>query len=602
MYGWNGRFLRINLSENKITIDKYEKELAESFLGGRGFAAKILWDEVKADVEPLSPYNKLVLATGPLTGLPVPCSGKIVVASKSPLTRGYGDGNLGSDLAVNLRRAGFDFLIIEGNSKKPSYINVINDKIEIINAQDLWGTGTFECEEILKKKHGKRSGIVLIGPAGENKVLYATLISQGGRSGGRPGMGAVMGSKNLKAIVIEGAGEIPVSNKNMLEKIAKEAYADIRNKSNYDFWMRQGTMMTVDWSQENCVLPSYNFKEGVFEGANEINGESMEKIKEGQKGCPYCNMICGNIVKDFQDEFVELDYENVVMLGSNIGIDNLKQISLLNRMSDDFGIDTISVGNSIGFIIECSTKGLIDDKIQWGNFDQIKSLLEKIAFRTGLGDFAAQGTRSMSRKIGKDSEKWAMNIKGLEISAYDCHSTPGMALAYATSPIGAHHKDAWIISWEVNAGREKYNLNKVEKLIELQRIRGGMFESLVTCRLPWVELGVELNWYEKFLKDATGMNYTIQDLYKIADRIYTLIRSYWIREYGSWNRQMDYPPERWFSEEPTVGPYKGITLNKKSYSMMLDWYYDERGWSKNGVPKESTLNTLGLQFVSKELK
>lgn len=602
MLGWNGKFLRIDLTKNKISIDKYEPDLAKLFLGGRGFAAKILWDEVKQDVKPFSPENKLIFATGPLTGLPIPSSGKIIVASKSPLTGGYGDGNLGSMLAVNLRRAGFDFLIIEGKFKKSCYVNIIDNKVEIKSAQDLWGLGTFETENFLNKRHGKNSGIALIGQAGENLVPYSTILSQRGRSGGRTGMGAVMGSKNLKAIVIEGKGEIPISNKNFLEKVSKEAYADIRSKPEYDLWMRQGTMITVDWSQENCVLPSYNFKEGVFEHANEINGESMERIKETQKGCPFCNMICGNVVKDSQDELVELDYENVAMLGSNIGIGDLKQISFLNRMADDLGIDTISTGNSIGFTIECSQNGLIDEKIDWGEFEKIQELLEKIAHKDGLGNLVSQGTKLMSQKIGKNSQNWAMNIKGLEISAYDCHSTPGMALAYGTSPIGAHHKDAWIISWEVNAGREKYTPNKVEKLIEMQRIRGGIFETLVTCRLPWVELGFELNWYEKFLKAVTGFDYKIDDLYTIADRIYTLIRSYWIREFGFWNREMDIPPSRWFNEETSIGPFKGAKLNKTSYDIMLDWYYEERGWTKNGIPKDSTLNNLGLNFVTKELK
>jgi aldehyde:ferredoxin oxidoreductase len=587
MQGWIQKFLRLNLSKNKFIVDKYDSEMAKAFLGGRGFAAKIFWDEIKPEVNPLSPENKLIFSTGPLTGLPLPSSGKFLVASKSPITGAYGDGNLGSWAAVNLRKAGFDFLIIEGKHDKPCYVHIKNDKVEILDARELWGLGTFEVEKTLREHYNKNAGILQIGPAGENKVLFSTVTSQNGRSGGRTGMGAVMGSKNLKAIVIEGDKDIPVNKEKDLRDIGKEAYDTIRNKPNYEFWMRQGTMMTIEWSQEHNVLPAYNFKEGFFDGADKIGGDIMESIKETQRGCPYCNMICGNIVKDCQNGSAELDYENVAMLGSNIGIDDLKQVSYLTRMADDLGIDTISSGNTIGFIIECSSKGIIEDKIDWGDFDKIKDLLLQIANRTGLGDFLAQGVRLMSQKLGANTAPWAMHVKGLEISAYDCHSTPGMALAYGTSPIGAHHKDAWIIAWEVTAGRKEYSEEKVDKLIEQQRVRGGIFESLVTCRFPWVEIDLELDWYPKLLKAATGFDFGLPDLYTIADRIYTLIRSSWVREHKKWNRNMDIPPARWFKEPTSEGEFKESTLDYDKYNIMLDWYYEKRGWTKDGIPKQN---------------
>jgi aldehyde:ferredoxin oxidoreductase len=596
MQGWIQKFLRLNLSKNKFIVDKYNSEMAKAFLGGRGFAAKIFWDEIKPEVNPLSPENKLIFSTGPLTGLPLPSSGKFLVASKSPITGAYGDGNLGSWAAVNLRKAGFDFLIIEGKHDKPCYVHIKNDKVEILDARELWGLGTFKIEKTLREHYNKNAGILQIGPAGENKVLFSTVTSQNGRSGGRTGMGAVMGSKNLKAIVIEGDKDIPVNKERDLRDIGKEAYDTIRNKPNYEFWMRQGTMMTIDWSQKHNVLPAYNFKEGLFYGADKIGGDIMESIKETQRGCPYCNMICGNIVKDCQNGNAELDYENVAMLGSNIGIDDLKQVSYLTRMADDLGIDTISSGNTIGFIIECSSKGIIEDKIEWGDFDKIKDLLLHTANRTGLGDFLAQGVRLMSQKLGADTASWAMHVKGLEISAYDCHSTPGMALAYGTSPIGAHHKDAWIIAWEVTAGRKEYSEEKVDKLIEQQRVRGGIFESLVTCRFPWVEIDLELDWYPKLLKAATGFDFDLPDLYMIADRIYTLIRSSWVREYKKWNRNMDMPPARWFKEPTSEGEFRGSTLDYDKYNIMLDWYYEKRGWTKDGIPKQSTLENLGLDY------
>jgi len=602
--GWTGRFLRVNLSEQSTSVQEYEPSLARAFLGGRGFAIKILWDELRAGTAPLSPENILVFMAGPLTGLPVPSSGKLVVAAKSPLTSGYGDGNLGSRAAVMLRRAGYDGIIIKGASDKPVYLYIENEKVEFLNADDLWGMSTFDTEKKLSETHGKDVGILCIGPAGENLVLYANVHSQEGRAGGRPGMGAVMGSKKLKAIVIRGTREIETANPEELKRLGEEGYEEIKKKPNYDFWRRQGTMATVEWSQENSVLPTFNFREGEFENADKIGGYAMEKIKVLQRGCPYCNMICGNVVEDAEGKRVELDYENVAMLGSDIGLGDLKKISVLNRLADEYGIDTISVGNAIGFAMEASEKKLLKEKIEWGDFDAAKTLLEDIVFkRNDIGRLLANGVKYAAEKLGNNSKDWAMQVKGLEISAYDCHFAPAMALSFGTSPIGAHHKDAWVIAWEVQVGRESYTREKVAKVIELQRIRGGVFECLTACRLPWIELGFELDWYPKFLKAATGMEFTFDELYRIADRIYTLIRAFWIREFrGRWGREMDIPPARWFKEPLTKGRYKGKTLDLEKYNQMLSWYYEMRGWDERGVPTKKALKDLGLENIITELE
>ncbi len=603
MKGWWGRVLRINLSENEVRVQKIDTETLTKFIGGRGLAVKILWDELKPGVDPLSPENKLIIAAGPLTGIVGPSTGKLVVAAKSPLTNGYGDGNIGTIASVQLRKAGYDALVIDGASKKPVYIYIEDDKVDIISAEGLWGKDTFETERLLKEVHGKDVGVLLIGPAGENLVRYATIISQEGRSGGRPGIGAVMGSKKLKAIVIRGTKEILVADKNEVVKVASEAYREIKNAPAYDFWMRQGTMATIEWSNTNSVLPTLNFREGVFDFYRLIDGYSMEAMKVTQRGCPNCNMICGNVVLDYERELSELDYENVAMLGSNIGLGHLGKVAALNKLADKYGIDTISLGNVLAFATEASEKKLIDEKIEWGDFKKYRELVEDIAFRRGLGDLLAEGTKRISEKIKGDSWKWAMNVKGLEISAYDCHAAPAMALAYATSPIGAHHKDAWIIAWEVKVGRTAYTKEKVEKVIELQRIRGGIFETLVACRLPWIELGLKLEYYMRLFKAATGIDMTLDDYYKVADRVYALIRAFWIREYGGkWSREMDYPPARWFEEPLTKGPLKGARLDREKYDAMLSWYYEIRGWDERGIPRKSTLEELGLSDVAQELE
>ncbi len=603
MKGWNGRILRINLSQKKTRIQQIDSDTLIKFVGGRGLAAKILWDELEPGIDPLSPNNKLVIAAGPLTGIVGPSTGKLVVAAKSPLTGGYGDGNIGTNASVHLRKAGYDAIVIEGSSSKPVYIYIEDDDVSIISAEGLWGRDTFETERLLKEIHGKDVGVLLIGPAGEHMVRYATIISQEGRSGGRPGMGAVMGSKKLKAIVIRGTKDIPVHDKREVVKIAAQAYSDIKKAPQYDFWMRQGTMMTIEWSNENSVLPTMNFREGVFDYYRLIDGYSMEAAKLTQRGCPNCNMTCGNVVVDADGELSELDYENVAMLGSNIGLGHLGKVAALNKLADKLGIDTISLGNVLGFAMEASEKKLLDEKIEWGDYKRARELVYDIAYRRGIGDLLAEGTKRIAEKIGGNSIEWAIQVKGLEVSAYDCHAAPAMALAYGTSPIGAHHKDAWVISWEVRTGRFNYTKEKVEKVIELQRIRGGIFETLVACRLPWIELGLRLEYYMKLFKYATGTTITLEDYYVIADRVYNLIRAFWVREYkGQWNRRMDYPPMRWFKEPLSKGPLKGARLDIEKYDQMLSWYYEMRGWDERGIPRRSTLEKLGLSGVALELE
>ncbi len=601
MFGWNGIFLQVDLNKNKAVAEPYDASLAVNFLGGRGFAAKILWDKIKPEVAPLSPENKLVFAAGPLTGFGLPNSGKFVVAAKSPLTGGYGDGNIGTFAAVQMRKAGYDAVIIEGKAKNPVVLHIINKIAEFVDAKDFWGLNSFETEAQLKSIYERPVGIVCIGPAGENLVKFATVVSQEGRSGGRPGMGAVMGSKNLKAVVFEGSEDLPVAYPKEMMELSSESYREILTKPSYSFWKQQGTMSTIEWSQENSTLPTFNYREGVFDKAEKIGGFAMEKIKVSNRGCPQCNMTCGNVVKDSDRKQAELDYENVVMLGSNIGLGNLGQVAALNRVADELGLDAISLGNVLGFAMEASEKGLIDEKVPWGKFKETKALINDIAYRRGFGNVLAEGVRNTAAEVGGVSSKWAMHIKGLEITAYDCHAAPAMALSYATSSIGAHHKDAWVISWEVQFGRRSYSEEKIDKVIEFQRLR-GVFESLILCRFPHVELGFELDWYPKFLHAATGMELSWNALNQIADRTLNLIRAFWIREYGSnWTKQMDLPPARWFKEPLTKGPLKGSKLDSVKYNIMLQKYYKKRGWDARGIPKKITLKKLGLSDVAKQL-
>ncbi len=594
--GWNGAILQVDLSKHKAVAQPYDKDLALNFLGGRGFASKILWDTLKAGTEPLSPNNRLIFAAGPLTGIGLPNSGKLVVAAKSPLTGGYGDGNIGTMAAVNMRRAGYDALVIEGKAESPVILHIKDKVSEFLDGKDFWGLTSFETERKLREKYPRSAGVLSIGQAGENLVKFATIVSQEGRAGGRPGMGAVMGSKNMKAIVIEGSSQIPLANPEEMKRLSVGGYREVLTKPAYRFWKRQGTMSTVEWCQENGTLPTFNFRQGTFAKAEAIGGFAMEKIKVSNRGCPQCNMTCGNVVKDSEGKDSELDYENIAMLGSNIGLGDLEQISTLNRLADEFGFDSISLGSVIGFAMEASEKGLIPQNVKWGDFEQIKALISDIAYRRGLGAVLAEGVQAASKAIGKGSSDWAMHVKGLEISAYDCHAAPAMALAYGTSSIGAHHKDAWVITWEIQEGREAYNERKVDRLIQNQILRGGVFEALGVCRFPYNSLGLELEWYLKYLHAATGLEFSLEQLNQIGDRILNIVRAFWVREYGEkWSRNMDVPPMRWFKEPLPEGSLKGSMLNREKYNDMLSVYYEKRGWDERGIPKASTLERLGLK-------
>jgi aldehyde:ferredoxin oxidoreductase len=602
MFGWNGSFLQVDLTRKKAVAESYDSHLALSFIGGRGFTAKILWDKLAPGIDPLSPENKLVFAAGPLTGLSVPNSGKLVVAAKSPLTGGYGDGNLGTYAAIQMRQAGYDAVIIEGKAETPVVLHIKNKVANFVDAKDFWGLTSFETEAHLKALYGRTAGVVSIGPAGENLVKFAIIISQEGRAGGRAGMGTIMGSKNLKAVVFEGYNDIPVAYPKHMKELSAAGYREILTKPKYAFWRQQGTMDTVEWCQENSALPAFNFREGVFEKADKIGGFAMEKIKVGNRGCPQCNMTCGNVVEDSNRNESEVDYENIAMLGSNIGLGNLRQVAALNRLADELGLDTISLGNVIGFAIEASQKRLITEKFDWGGYKEIKDLIKDIAYRRGFGTALAEGVKAAAEEIGHGSDDWAMHVKGLEVSAYDCHAAPAMALSYATSSVGAHHKEAWVIAWEIKFGREGYSEEKINKVIEMQRLRGGVFESLVVCRFPNTSLGFELEWYTKYLHAATGRELPFNSLIYAADKTLNLIRAFWIREYAnSWTRQMETPPMRWFKEPLTEGPLKGSMLDLAKFDGMLNKYYRKRGWDERGIPRKTTLKKLGLSDVANQL-
>ena len=605
MNGWTGNLLRINLSTESVKKESFTEEFAKTWVGGRGFALKILWDELKPEIDALGPENKLVVALGPLAGIPAPNTGKTVVAAKSPLTGGYGDGNIGTRVTVELRRAGYDGLIIEGQARSPVYLNIVNDRVEILPAGEIWGKGTYETMNWLYKKYGKAAGILTIGQGGENKVLYAVIRSMEGRAGGRPGIGAVMGSKNLKAIVVKGTNDIPMADPLGMKKLGTEDLRKVGETDKKTGWSVQGTNGVLSWCNEVAALPVRNMRKTSHQDAWRIDGERLNNARVATYGCPNCTMRCGIAIHDHEGRESELDYENVGMLGSNLEIFDLPQVASLNYLCDDYGLDTISAGAVLGFYADAIDRGSIEGNFKFGDAERAKELLRMTAYREGVGNFLAEGTMRMAQKIGQDSMDYAIQVKGLECSAYNCKFIPGMALAFATSPIGAHHKESWVIMFEITQTlRESYGPEKAQKVIELQRIRGGIFEFIVACRFPWIELGWDLQHYADYFNKITGMNWTLDDLFKVSDRIYALMKFFWLREFPNWDRTRDYPPKVWFdpSNADKEGPIAGKILEWDKYEKLLDSFYEIRGWDKRGIPTKRTALGLGLAKEAAEVE
>ncbi len=603
MNGWTGRFLRVNLSNQSFKTESFSEEFARKFIGGRGFAAKILYDELKPGIDPLGPDNKFIVALGPIAGIPAPNTGKTVVAAKSPMTGGYGDGNLGSRIAEHLRKAGYDALIVEGKADRPTMLYVEDDKVEFISASEVWGKGTYETNDWIYAKYGKGVGVLNIGQGGENMVRYAVVRSLEGRAGGRTGVGAVMGSKLLKAVVVKGSKPIPQADAAAMKKLGMDDLRKVHDLDKETGWSIQSTNGVLAWCNEVAALPVRNFRKTHHPEAWKIDGERLNDARIATYGCPNCTMRCGITIHDKEGREAELDYENVGLLGANLEIFDLPQVGSLNYLCDDYGLDTMSSGCVLSFYADAIDQGDVEGKFTFGDAERAKKLLTEIALREGaVGRLLGEGTLRASRSFGKMTEPYAMQVKGLEVAAYNCKFIPGMALAFGVSPIGAHHKESWIITFELKeTSRESYGPEKARKVIDLQRIRGGMFESIVSCRFPWVELGWGLEHYPKYFNVITGLDWVLEDFWQVSDRIYSLLKLFWLREYPDTDRKLDYPPAVWFdpSNADKEGPIAGRVLEYDRYDSLLQHYYDIRGYDKRGIPTKATLERLGLAEEAK---
>ena len=604
MNGWTGQILRVNLTTKTAQIETFSEEFAHKWIGGRGFAAKILYDELKPGIDPLGPDNKFIVAVGPIAGIPAPNTGKTVVAAKSPITGGYGDGNLGTRITEHLRRCGYDALVVEGRADRPTMLYLEDDRVEFVPAEEIWGKGTYETNDWIYAKYGKGVGVLNIGQGGENLVRYAVVRSLEGRAGGRPGMGAVMGSKRLKAIVAKGTKLIPQADPAGMKKLGYDDLKKVHEIDKQTGWSIQSTTGVLAWCNEVAALPVRNFRKTHHPDAWKVDGERLNNARIATYGCPNCTMRCGIAIHDDAGRESELDYENIGLLGPNLEVFDLPQVGSLNYMCDDYGIDTMSGGCVLSFYADAVDHGAIPGDVKFGDAEKFKKILTSIAMRQGqVGNLLAEGTMRASRAIGKGSEAYAMQVKGLEIAAYNCKFIPGMALAFGVSPIGAHHKESWIITFELKqTSRESYGPEKAQKVIDLQRIRGGLFEYIVSCRFPWIELGWGLENYPKYFKAVSGLDWTLDDFWTVSDRVYSMIKLFWLREYPKTDRKLDYPPAVWFdpANVDTEGPIAGKHLEYEKYDGLLQHYYDLRGYDKRGIPTKATLERLGLPAEGRE--
>ena len=570
---YTGKILKIDLSTGKSQTERLPKQWGRDYLGGKGLSIKYVYEELRAGVDPLSPDNILVLMTGPLTGTIVPNSGKLAIASKSPASGTILDCSIGGAFAPELKYAGYDGVIIEGKAKLPVYLYIEDDKVELRSAAKLWGKGAHEAEHLLKDDLGSAK-ILLIGQAGENLVPMACISSELYRQAGRGGIGAVMGSKNLKAIAVKGSGSVTVPDiRKFTVAMNKLRRNDTMSEDNY--WAyTDGTPMLVELTNETGTLPTRNFQQGTFEGFKGIDTEAVKGVLAGKKACFACPLGCGNYVKSGRTRVEGPEYETLALCGSNCGIDNLEAVIEFNRLCDDLGLDTISVGNVTAFAMEMTEKGIHDFRLRFGDVDAYLEVPALIARREGVGADLALGVRALADKYG--GKEFAMQVKGLEFPGYEPRGSWGMGLAYATSDRGACHMRAFPISMEALGDLDPYTVEGKGALVKEMQDKNTAKFCAIFCDF-WA-LAVETQ--ADILSSALGYELDQEDLKKVGERTYNLARMFNERE--GFASKDDTLPERIFKDPLPTGPSAGKVIPREDYERMLAEYYQARGWDSDG--------------------
>ena len=632
MYGWMGRILRVNLSEEKISVEPLKEELAKKFLGGNGLAAKILWDEVGREVDPLSPENKLIFASGPLSGTLWPTSGRLHVAAKGPLSNAWGEGNSGGGFAPYMKFAGFDAIIVEGCAEKPVYLHVDDGEAELRDASHLWGKDVWETETLLRKELGQDIHTAIIGPAGENLVRIAAIMVDRNNAVSRSGLGCVMGSKKLKAVAVHGSKSIRLHNKYKFYELAVAAHRKMLNHQFARDVIMYGTTILVDLMNKIARYPTKNFQSGYFEKYERLSAKVLkEKYRAGDVACFGCPYRCKkwHMIRSGKyacDGGHGLEYETLDAYGGRIGNDDIEAIIYANQLTNRLGMDTDNVGGVIGFMTELFEKGIIDEKFtggirfRWGDPELLVKMIKMIAYKEGIGKLLAEGTHRVAQKIGGEALKYDMTVKGVDIPAQDGRAQKSMGLSHAVANRGADHltsaeflsevgwPDAIIERFEDLAkkiygrsimpeGADRLDPKFKPLMVVESENFAAIADSLVVCKFSthWPP-AIYYPDIAKALTYATGISFNEEDVRKIGERIYILERCYNLRE--GYSSKDDKLPERFLREPAPAGPCKGHVVELDE---MLKEYYRLRGYDERGYPSYEKLRNLDLLEVAKEL-
>lgn len=616
MKGLAGKGLRVNLTTGNIEDFDLDEELQSTYLGGVGLAARILYDE-GGGVDPLGANNPLIMAPGLLVGTGLPTASKTIFMAKSPLTGGVGRASAGAWVGVALKKAGFDVLIVKGASSNPCLIYIEDGKASIENCNEMWGLNVRETVKVIKSKYGNVSTAV-IGPAGEHLSRIAGIDCEE-RQAARTGLGAVMGSKKLKAIVVKGTRQIEYADPDEVRRLAVEWGKVLREDQKSELQRKYGTAEFYDWmNRDRGVFPSRNWQHGYFKASYEkLKGNERSKLDPyywapiytaRNRACPYCNKPCGRIFKITSGKYsgTELDgpeYETIYSLGGALEIDDIEAVARLHMECDLLGFDAISAGLTIAWAMEAYERGLLLKEsadgleLKFGNVDAALEALRRMAFREGkLGNLLADGVKAASERLGKRSKEFAIHVKGLELPAYDVRGLKGVGLSFAVSVRGADHLNAVCYStelkgtwWKFN-GVDRFSAKGKGFMVKMHEDIMTLYDMLGLCKFSRGFFYVEE--LPKFIEAVTGVRLKISELLLMGERVYNLERAYNVRE--GLTRKADTLPYRVLHEAIPDGPSKGSLIKPSELKQMLDEYYSARGWSMEGVPTKAKLVQLDL--------
>ena len=597
MAGYAGTFLRINLSTGQIDKESLDLELAAKFIGGRGLASYFLTQEVDPDVEPLDPANKLIVATGPLTGSRAPTGGRYMVVTKSPLSGTIASSNSGGFWGAELKRAGYDFIIIEGKSDKPCYIHINDDTVEIRDAGKYWGKLVGETTDLLLEDTGDpKARVLTIGPAGEKLSLLAAIMNDKYRAAGRSGVGAVMGSKNLKAIVARGTGKLKPAREDECKSVVKNALKKIReNDVTSKGLPTYGTSVLVNVINESGIYPTNNFQESYFPTADKTSGETLaEKYLVRNVACFACPIACGRYSKVGEVEGEGPEYETIWSYGASCGVDDLEAIIKANNWCNEYGLDTISAGATIACAMELCQKGLVDpDEIdgpalEFGSGEAIVEWTRKMGESEGFGAKLALGSARLAEQYG--APELSMSVKKLELPAYDVRGIQGHGLQSATSNRGGCHVRGYLIAPEIIGLPEKLDPLSIEGKavwVKIFQDLTAVIDSLGLCLFTSFALGADD--YRDMFNAIAGQDLTTESLLQAGDRIWNLERMFNLK--AGVGPEQDKLPRRLLAEPISSGPCKGHVHRLPE---LLPEYYKERGWDEKGLPTEEKLAQLEI--------